>query len=213
MYLPGHFEQTNIDDLRALMQQHAFATLITQIDNDFNADHLPFDLHLEPDGCGTLRCHVSRANPLWQHCVEARACMVIFQGDHAYISPSWYPQSKRNVAVPTWNYAVVHVHGQARAIEDKDWLLQHLARLTQRHENQLAMPWQIDDMETKVLHAKLKGIVGLEIRIDKLMGKWKLSQNRDLEDRMGVVVGLRETGSPSAVATADLVESNGTQQV
>lgn len=192
MYLPKHFEENDTAVLRALIAAHPLGTLVTQHEGKLVADHIPF--HLDPTygEQGTLLAHVARANPVWKTLVgNSGESLVIFQGAQAYISPSWYPSKhEHGKAVPTWNYAVVHAHGVARALDDPTWLLPFVTRLTNIHEAGKAVPWQVSDAPADYIDSMIKAIVGIEIPLTKLIGKWKVSQNRPEPDKLGVIAGL-----------------------
>jgi transcriptional regulator len=163
---------------------------------------------LDPDPApfGTLRAHIARANPLWRDNVPDVEPLVIFRGPDTYISPSWYA-TKRETAkvVPTWNYAVVHAHGAMRVIDDPAWLRGLVETLTNRHESTRQEPWQVTDAPSEFIDRQISAIIGLEISITRLYGKWKVSQNRPAQDQAGVVEGLVAEGREAANAMADLV--------
>ena len=184
MYLPRSFHETREHALQALMRNYPFATVVMAGATGLTANHLPLELV-----DGRLHGHVARGNELAM--ADDAEVLVIFQGPEAYISPNWYP-SKRETGreVPTWNYAVVHVHGRLRTIEDKTWLRALLERLTDRHEAGQSAPWRIDDAPADHIEAMLGAIVGLEIAVERIEGKFKLSQNHPARNRAGVVEGL-----------------------
>ena len=156
---------------------------------------------------GTLMGHVARANPVWQGTSHTVPSAVIFQGADSYISPSWYPSKHAHgKAVPTWNYAVVHAHGIPTVIQDQTWLLDHVTRLTDLHEAGQALPWKVTDAPSGFIEQMIRQIVGIEIPISTLSGKWKINQNRSTPDRLGVVAGLRGKGGPQSDEMATLVE-------
>ncbi len=201
MYLPAHFNQTDARALHALMLEHPLATLVTLQNGLPSADHVPleFDAHTQ-----TLRGHVARANPLWQ-AAAGQPVLAVFSGPQAYITPSWYAtKAATHKVVPTWNYTVVHAQGTLRAIEDAPWLHDLVTRLTAHHEAPRAMPWAVADAPADYVQQMLRAIVGIEIAVDTLVGKWKISQNRSEADRLGVAAGLAE-GSAPARAMAALV--------
>ena len=202
MYQPTHFQQTDPEQLTALMQAHPLATLVRVQDGVLTADHVP--MIYEPDtGAGTLRGHIARANPLWRH---GGPVMAVFQGVQAYVSPSWYPsKAATHKVVPTWNYQVVHAHGTLRAVEDRDWLHALVSRLTGRHEGGRTVPWGVDDAPADFVEQLLRAIVGIEISVMRLEGKWKLSQNRSAEDRAGTADGLAAEPDADARAMAGLI--------
>lgn len=205
MYIPPRFEEANVEVMHGLIRQHPLGTLVTIGHAGLDANHIPFVVDAHPAPYGTLRCHVARTNPVWQMLETSPNVLAIFQGPDAYISPSAYP-SKRSDArvVPTWDYAVVHAAGTARVIHDRDWLLQQLEDLTQANESGRQEPWRLSDAPAEYIDKLLANIVGIEIPIAKLVGKWKMSQNRSAADRLGVVEDLRQRG---AVRVADMVEA------
>jgi transcriptional regulator len=201
MYLPKHFEQTDAATLQALMREHPLAALVTHGDDGLTADHLP----LEYDAAaGCLRGHVARANPIWRR-ADGHPVLAIFRGPQAYVSPSWYPgKAATHKVVPTWNYAVVHAHGTLRAVDDAPWLRALVGRLTERHEGARAQPWSVDDAPADYVQQMLAAIVGIEVAVERLVGKWKASQNRSAADRDGVASGLAGEGSDDASRMAAL---------
>lgn len=191
MYIPKHFEQPDIEIMQAFISANPFATLVTTDSNGLCANHLPLLLQSEPKPYGVLTGHVARANPVWRTAGDQEV-LIIFQGPHAYISPSWYPsKAETGKVVPTWNYAVVHAHGRIKTIEDSQWLKKHVEELTHRHESTSSKPWAVSDAPVEFIEKLVAGIVGFEIAITKLTGKWKLSQNRSESDRDGVLTGLQ----------------------
>jgi transcriptional regulator len=204
MYTPKHFEETDLGVLHALMRAHPLATWVTtDADGVLVANHVPFLVDPDRGEHGTLVAHVARANPVWR---TGTRSIVVFQGAQAYISPSWYPgKQDHGKVVPTWNYAVVHAHGTLRAIEDRDWLLRLVTRLTDTHEAGSAAPWKVADAPADYVDQMLKAIVGIEIPIERIEGKWKVSQNRPAVDRLGVADGLSARGDAQAAAMAALI--------
>jgi len=185
MYVPDHFREDRPDVLHDAMQRIGFATLVTQ---GLEANHLPMLLQ-----DGMLRGHVARANPVWK--AGAGEALAIFLGPHAYVSPSWYPsKAETGKAVPTWNYLTVHARGAINWIQDADWLRAHVGALSAAHETGRENPWAITDAPAGYVDGLLRAIVGFELTIAKLEGKWKLSQNRDAADRAGVREGLLRDG-------------------
>jgi transcriptional regulator len=201
MYQPAHFIEQDADALLALMTSAPLATLVRG-GAELAADILP--LEVERIGAGwRITGHVARANALWRE-ADGQPVLAIFQGPQAYISPNWYPsKAQHGKAVPTWNYTMVQVHGTLRAIEDPEWLRAFVTRLTERHEGGRAMPWHVADAPADYVDAMLKAIVGIEIEVTKLEGKFKLSQNRSAEDRTGVVLGLESDATLQRQAQAD----------
>ena len=207
MYIPEHFEERDVTVLHALMNEHPLGAWVVSIDGQLVVNHLPFVLDADRGSFGTLVGHVSRGNPVWRALSAGIESVVIFQGPQAYITPSWYPaKQEHGKVVPTWNYAVVHAHGTSRAVDDTEWLRRHVDRLTRAHEAKRAVPWNVSDAPPAFTDALLKGIVGIEIPISTLEGKWKASQNRALPDRQGVIAGLAEQPGDDARQMSRLVE-------
>jgi transcriptional regulator len=207
MYIPRHFEETRVDVLHQLMRDEPFATLVTMSPGGLNANHLPLELDPESAPLGTLRGHVSRANEVWRTSDPNLEALVVFQGPHRYITPSWYPSKEETgKAVPTWNYVVVHAYGVPRFLDEPGWLRAHVERLSAIHEAGRAQPWQVSDAPEDYVAAQLRGIVGFELAITRLVGKWKVSQNRSQADRAGVTTGLRADADPASTVMADLIE-------
>ncbi len=196
MYLPSHFSVTDTARLHALMRAHPLAWLVVVADDGrTSADPVPLELAAgEGEGAlGTLRGHVARANPLARR--DGAEVLVVFSGPQAYISPGWYASKQQHgKVVPTWNYAVVQARGRLRTVADAGWLLALVTRLTQRHEAPLPQPWSVDDAPPAFVQQMLGAIVGLEIEITELSGKFKLSQNRSAADQAGVIAGLHAAG-------------------
>ena len=201
MYLPAHFEQTDVQALHALMLERPLATLVTLQDGLPAADLVPLEFDAATQ---TLRGHVARANPLWQS-ANGQPVLAVFSGPQAYITPSWFAtKAATHKVVPTWNYTVVQARGRLRAIEDAPWLYDLVTRLTAHHEAPRAAPWAVSDAPIDYVQQMLRGIVGIEIAVHALVGKWKVSQNRSEADRQGVAAGLQQ-GSAEAQAMAALV--------
>jgi transcriptional regulator len=206
MYLPAHFEETRPEVLRALVAAHPLATWVVQGGGGLLVNHVPFLLDPTRGPHGTLIGHVARANPVWQ---QLGPSVAVFQGPQSYISPSWYPSKRAHgKVVPTWNYAVVHAHGSPRAIESRDELLGIVTRLTQTHEAGHAVPWSVNDAPADYIEQMLKAIVGIELPIERLVGKWKVSQNRGAPDRLGTVAGLQQKADAQSLAMAALVHTD-----
>jgi transcriptional regulator len=190
MYLPPHFEQHDRVALQALMREHPLAALVTSGPDGLTADHVPLEFDATAGEHGTLVGHVARANPLWQS-AAGKPVLAIFRGPQAYVSPSWYPsKASTHKVVPTWNYAVVHAHGVLEAVDDAPWLRELVGRLTDRHEAPRPAPWSVNDAPADYVQTMLRAIVGIRIPIERLVGKWKVSQNRSQADREGVAQGL-----------------------
>jgi transcriptional regulator len=171
-----------------------------------DANHIPFVFADTGSVAGTLHGHIARANPLWREGVRDAAALVIFQGPNSFISPSWYPSKRENArVVPTWNYAVVHVHGVLRFVDDPAWVRSHVEALTREHEGKRAPPWAVTDAPADFVEKMVAAVVGIEISITELVGKWKVSQNRSISDRVGVVEALEREATPSGAAMAALI--------
>lgn len=191
MHVPDKFKETDIDVLHTLVRSHPLGTWITAINDELDVNHIPFVLESSDGKYGTLRGHVNRANPVWETLLKEKESIVVFQGAETYITPSWYASKhEHGKAVPTWNYVVVHAHGTPRAISDRGWLLDHLNKLTDGQERKQAQPWKVSDAPEDFTEGMLKGIVGIEIPICKLLGTWKTSQNKQQSDKEGVIAGL-----------------------
>ena len=192
MYLPAHFEQTDRAALHALMREHPLAALVTCGPEGLTADPVPLELDPADGENGTLLGHVARANPLWR-VAAGTSVLAIFNGPQAYVSPSWYAsKAATHKVVPTWNYTVVHAHGVLEAVDDAPWLRALVGRLTDRHEAARAAPWAVHDAPEDYVQQMLRAIVGIRIPVARLIGKWKVSQNRSEGDRLGVAAGLGE---------------------
>jgi transcriptional regulator len=205
MYLPSHFEQHDPSALAALMREHPLAALVSSRPDGLTADHLPLEYDAE---ARLLRGHVARANPLWRS-ADGQPVLAIFRGAQAYVSPSWYPsKAATHKVVPTWNYAVVHVHGTLHAVDSAPWLHELVTRLTGHHESARPVPWAVSDAPADYVQQMLRAIVGIEIRVTQLVGKWKLSQNRSAADREGVAAGLALERGAEAARLAALVRGD-----
>lgn len=216
LYLPTHFREDRLPVQHALLRAHPLGLLVTAGPSGLAANPLPFVLYADEGEHGTLRAHFARANPL---AAELRAmtatagseCLVVFQGPQAYVTPSWYA-SKRDggKVVPTWNYALVQVRGTPRLIDgDPAWLRRQIEDLTHSQEDRRPAPWQVDDAPADFVAAQLRALVGLELPIARIEGKWKVSQNRPAADRQSVVDGLRAEPGTHHDAMAALVEAGG----
>jgi transcriptional regulator len=202
MYLPTHFAETRAEVLQDLIRTHPLATLVHLGTDGLAADHIPLMLHQATDGEITMRGHVARANPIWS-AANGKAVLAVFQGPHAYISPSWYAsKAEHGKVVPTWNYAVVHVHGVLTAIDDFAWFHAHASAMTERNEASVGKSWKVTDAPDDYIRNTARAIVGIEIAVERIEGKWKMSQNRSAADRAGVAAGLasvHKTGAASAM--------------
>lgn len=206
MYLPPHYREMRLDVLHQLMRDYPFATLVTLGADGLEANHIPLLLDPEPAPYGTLKGHFSRANPIWRDVSGDVDALAVFQGPQAYISPSWYPSKQETgKVVPTWNYAVVHASGPLHIIHDQKWLRAFINQLTDHFEAARPRPWKVSDAPLDYMNRQFGAIVGLEMRLNKLQGKWKLSQNKSLSDRHAVMTGLQESGDATALVLADLM--------
>jgi transcriptional regulator len=200
MYMPAHFEENRPEVLHRLITEQPFGALITSGPNGLDANHLPFDAQLVPAGDDPaspahtrciLRAHVARANPVWQEAATHPDALVIFQGPAAYISPNWYPSKhEAHRQVPTYNYMVVHAHGRIVVRDDESFVRGLVARLTRKMEAGEPVPWKMGDAPADFLTQMLGAIVGIEIEVTRLVGKWKLSQNKTAADRRGAAETL-----------------------
>lgn len=202
MYLPSAFAEADQQTLWRFLEAHSFATLVTNAAEGPFASHLPLLLEHERGRRGTLVGHMARANPHWQ-IAAGRMTLAVFHGPHAYVSPAWYGAE---AAVPTWNYAVVHARGTFRVLEDRERLCALIERTTKTYEEPRATPWRLDAQAPAFVNSLLEGIVGFEIEIERLEGKWKLSQNHSPTRRAQVVAGLRAGGSEGELGVAALME-------
>ena len=209
MYLPPHFEETRAEELHRVIREHPLGVLVLNGLNGLDANHLPFELSLDKGESGHLLAHVARANPLWQEAKDGDEALVIFRGADAYISPNWYPSKHEfHRQVPTWNYQAVHVHGKIRIRDDERFVRGVVARLTRMHEARTGSnkPWKMADSPGEYIDQMLSAIVGIEIEITRLVGKWKLGQNREERDRIGAAEELRARGE-QVIAAAMLAVS------
>jgi transcriptional regulator len=208
MYTPVQFKVDEAAEAHALMRAHPFAILVTHGADGLVATHLPTVLKVDAASpLGRIECHLARPNPAWKTFAPDTDALMIFQGAEAYIRPGWYPsKAEHGKAVPTWNYAVVHAYGRLEVIEDKDWLLAHVGELSNQQEATYAQRWSTSDAPADYLDRQARGIVGLRLAVSRLEGKIKMSQNRDVGDREGVVRGLAERGQGNDAATAALVQ-------
>lgn len=196
MYVPAHFDEPRSDMLHALIRQHPFGMLVTHgAASGLDANHLPFELDTARGALGVLTAHVARANPVWQEVADGAEVMVVFRAANAYISPNWYPSKhEAHKQVPTWNYSVVHAHGRIAIRDDERFVRGVVARLTRTHEAAQPAPWKMTDSDPAFIDTLLKAIVGVEIEITRLLGKSKLSQNKDERDVRGAADALKAGG-------------------
>ncbi|MEE1654700.1 FMN-binding negative transcriptional regulator [Microvirga sp. CF3062] len=210
MYQPPHFREDNLEVQHALIQAHPFGLLVTLGSAGLVANPIPFVLDASASPQGTLKAHLSRANTQWQDFDASQEALVVFQGPETYITPSWYAAKREHgKVVPTWNYAIVQAYGRMRVIDDPDWLLRQITAMTDVQEAARPEPWSVNDAPAPFVAAQLKGIVGIEIEITRIEGKWKVSQNRSEADRRGVAEGLRLAQDDASQHMADLVDARG----
>jgi transcriptional regulator len=207
MYQPPHFNEDSPLAMQGLIRAFPLGLLITGVDGALTANPIPFCLDIEAGDQGVLRCHVARANTQWKEIGDGCDALVVFQGAQHYVHPGWY-ETKRETGkvVPTWNYAMVQVKGRARVMDDAAWLSRQIRDLTEMMEGAYPKPWAVDDAPAPYIDAQMRGIIGIEVAITAMMGKWKVSQNRNEADREGVIEGLRAQSDAEAAAMADLVK-------
>ena len=195
MYVPAHFAETRKDVLHARIVEHPFGTLITHGSSGLDANHIPFELAAEDGELGVLRAHVARANPVWQEVANGDEVLVVFHAGDAYISPNWYPSKHElHKQVPTWNYMVVHAHGRMTILDDERYVRGVVGRLTRTHEASEPKPWKMGDAPKDYVDAMVKAIVGVQIEVTRLVGKSKLSQNKEARDIQGAAEALKSSG-------------------
>lgn len=191
MYIPAHFAETRLEVLHELIRRHSLGTLIASTESGLEANHVPFLLTDATGPNGILRCHVARANSIWKSLSEQQEVLVVFQGEGAYVSPSLYEaKAKDGKVVPTWNYIAVHAYGRPRIVTDPEWLRGLVSDLSDKHEVAREAPWHVSDAPSDYIDKLLGAIVGIEIPITRLLGKWKVSQNRPSTDRARVAADL-----------------------
>jgi transcriptional regulator len=207
MYLPAAFEETRRDVLGRLIADHPLGALVTLGPDGLDANHLPFEFDEAAGALGTLRAHVARANPVWRDAAARPEALIIFQGPSAYVSPNWYPSKhEAHRQVPTYNYMVVHAHGRIVVRDDESFVRGLVARLTHRMEAGQPMPWKMGDAPSDYIAQMLANIVGIEIEVTRLVGKWKLGQNKEARDQRGAGEALarRDDDASRAVGEAML---------
>ncbi|EIM26111.1 FMN-binding negative transcriptional regulator [Microvirga lotononidis] len=210
MYQPPHFREDDLAVQHALIRAHPLGLLVTLGSAGIEANPIPFVLEASASGPGILKAHLSRANPQWRNADPTQEALVVFQGPETYITPSWYAAKREHgKVVPTWNYAIVQARGRLTIRDDPDWLLQQIGAMTDAQETPRPEPWAVSDAPAPFVAAQLKGIVGIEIEITRIEGKWKVSQNRAEADRLGVSAGLRLSGDDASHRMADLVDARG----
>ena len=209
MHIPTTFKETRVELLHDLIHRYSFGTLVAHGHNGLEVNHLPFEIDVRHGSYGILRGHVARNNPLIANLTSGSKATAIFVGPHAYISPSWYPTMRaEGKGVPTWNYVAVHAIGTIEFLDDSTLLRRHLDRLTDKYESNFARPWRLSDAPPDYVNGLMRGIVAFEIPITRLLGKWKVSQNRHPEDRRAVADALESKCDSMAVAMAELVQTH-----
>lgn len=202
MYNPPAFREHDVDAQHQFIRDRRFGLLVSCSANGPLATSLPFVLDSSGAPLGVLSGHLSKANDQWK-ALDHADVLVVFQGPDAYVTPAWYPsKAEHGKVVPTWNYVMVQARGTARVVDDPEWLHRHVTQLTRVNEQSRPVPWHVTDAPPPYVDAQIRGIVGFEIAIREIDGKWKVSQNRDVADRRGVAEGLAESGH---AAMADLV--------
>jgi transcriptional regulator len=209
MYQPPHFREDDLAVQHALIRAHPLGLLVTFGSEGLEANLIPFVLDAS-SALGTLKAHLSRANPQWRNFDPDQEALVVFQGPETYITPSWYAAKREHgKVVPTWNYAIVQARGRLTIKDDPDWLLQQITAMTDMQEAPRPEPWTVSDAPAPFVAAQLKGIVGVEIEITRIEGKWKVNQNRAEADRLGVSAGLRLSQDDASHRMAALVDAHG----
>jgi transcriptional regulator len=209
MYVPAHFDESRTEVLHELIHTHPLGVLVTLGSRGLEANHIPWEIDPTAGPMGTLRGHVARGNAVWRDTSPDVEALVIFQGPQAYVTPSWLAaKAETGKVVPTYNYVVVHAYGPLTVIDDQAWLLGLVTRLTDRFESAREAPWKVTDAPSDYVENLLGAIVGLEIPLTRLLGKWKVSQNRNAADREGLARGLRADSGVDAPAMARLVEGH-----
>ncbi len=205
MYAVQHFAQEDVSVMRAYLVENPFAALVINTVDGPSVDHLPLEFDPASGSSGRLVGHIARSNPLWREFESSRG-LAVFSAHHGYVSPDWYVSKAADPrVVPTWNYAAVHVSGTLRFFQDADRIKELLVQLTDRFESARPTPWRMNDAPAEFVERLVGGVVGVELQIDRMQGKWKLSQNRPQEDRDGVMAGLRREGGGNGAALADLM--------
>jgi transcriptional regulator len=205
MYRPDLFRVDDVPSMHALMRARPFATLVSAGTSGLYASHFP-TIVKDSEPLGVVEFHLARANPHWKELAEGHEALMIFQGPEGYITPNWYPsKAQHGKVVPTWNFAVVHAYGRPEAINDAAWLQQHVTELTAQQERDQAKPWAPSDAPQTFIDAMVRGIVGFRFAITRLEGKWKMNQNREMQDRAGVVQGLDARGRADDLEMAEFV--------
>jgi transcriptional regulator len=201
MYVPAHFDENRVPVLHEAIRRIGFGTLVTLGDGGIEASHVPMLIDAEPPPSGTITGHLARANPQWRSIKYDVEALAIFTGADSYVSPSWYAtRQQTGKVVPTWNYIAIHARGRLRFFDNRESLRRVVTRLTDKYETPRTAPWRVTDAPADYIDAMLKAIVGFELTITQLEGKWKMSQNQPVENRAGVVQGLTQEGKTDVAA-------------
>lgn len=212
LYVPKLNAEHNVPVMHELIRAYPLATLVSHSNNCLDANHIPLFLAEHPHPYGTLQGHVARANPLVNDLNTEADSLVIFHGPNTYISPSWYASKKESGrVVPTWNYIVVHAYGKLRTVEDKVWLRTQLNSITSQNEGRFDHPWEVSDAPADYIENLLDAIVGIEMVITRLIGKWKISQNQTPQNQQSVLAALQNSELQSAQAMAKILQERGTR--
>lgn len=208
MYNPSAFRETRSEVIEAAIAAHRLAALITIGTAGLDASHIPLLYSPAEGGLGVLRGHIAKANSQWKEHLPGTEALAIFSGPQHYISPVWYPAKREHgKVVPTWNYITVHAHGSIEFKHEPEWLLKNVHALTDAQEASMEAPWSVEDAPADYIQSQLNAIVGVELTVTKLEGKWKLGQNRSAADLEGVVAGLQELDLADACEMAKAVKA------
>jgi len=206
MYQPKSFQQDNVDEMKAMMKAYPLASLVTTGQHGTQANHIPLILKEVAVGEHVLWGHLAKANPLWQELDNSASVLAIFHGPNGYVSPNYYPtKQEHGKVVPTWNYVAVHVRGELAFIHEDEWKLEMLNMLTQQHESQQKDPWSVSDAPKEFTQSLLGAIVGFEIKVTAIDGKWKAGQNQPNKNRQGTIDGLSVSQNPADRKMAEVM--------
>lgn len=208
MYVPTHFREDRLPVLHEAIRRFGFGTLVTHGPSGLEASHIPLLLDDSQGPFGALYGHLARPNPQWKGIGSGTPALAIFLGPNTYISPSWYPtKQETGKVVPTWNYLAIHAYGEVGTFDDPERMREHVTQLTRTHESARPAPWAVSDAPSEFIDSMLRGIVGVVIRITRLDGKWKMSQNRPGQDQASVLERLMGEGGPDQAAVADIIRN------
>ncbi len=209
MYNPSIFREERLDVLQGVIRDHALGTLVTADENGIVANLIPFSLNAKGSGKGVLRAHMAKGNRQVAALRKGAEALIIFHGPQSYITPSWFPtKAEHGKAVPTWNYVVVQARGKPAVTENPKWLLEQFNSISSQHEEGRAHPWKVSDAPESYIAEQMQAVVGVEIPIERIEGKWKVNQDRSKEDQQGVIMGLQKEDD-EAKAMAKMVEEYG----